>query len=105
MIIVYGWSGTATRAAKEANHYDSHCHGGRSTIQLAVGFVASLARPGGNITGLTQPCRLDLSGKRLELLKEVHSTPLARRPSYRNSTPAGSADRFQKTTRAGGPGR
>jgi putative ABC transport system substrate-binding protein len=34
------------------------------------GFVASLARPGGNITGLATP-RPELSGKRLELLKEV----------------------------------
>jgi putative ABC transport system substrate-binding protein len=34
------------------------------------GFVASLARPGGNITGLAT-LRPELSGKRLELLKEV----------------------------------
>ena len=33
-------------------------------------FVASLARPGGNITGLTQ-VRRDLNGKRIELLKEA----------------------------------
>ena len=33
-------------------------------------FVASLAKPGGNITGLTQISR-QLSGKRLELLKEA----------------------------------
>jgi putative ABC transport system substrate-binding protein len=35
---------------------------------VAQGFAASLARPGGNITGLTG---VDLSGKRLELLKEL----------------------------------
>jgi ABC-type uncharacterized transport system substrate-binding protein len=34
------------------------------------GFVASLARPGGNITGLAT-LRSELSGKRLELLKEI----------------------------------
>jgi putative ABC transport system substrate-binding protein len=34
------------------------------------GFVASLARPGGNMTGLT-PVTFDLSGKRLELIKET----------------------------------
>ncbi len=37
---------------------------------VADGLVDSLARPGGNITGLTRLTR-DLSGKRLELLKEV----------------------------------
>ena len=36
---------------------------------VAAGFVESLARPGGNITGLTRLTR-ELSGKRLDLLKE-----------------------------------
>jgi putative tryptophan/tyrosine transport system substrate-binding protein len=44
-------------------------------IQLAVdpvtaGFVGSLARPGGNITGLTN-IAAELAGKRLEILKET----------------------------------
>ena len=37
---------------------------------VGSGFVASLARPGGNITGLAT-LRPELSGKRLELLKEI----------------------------------
>jgi putative ABC transport system substrate-binding protein len=37
---------------------------------VARGFVASLARPGGNVTGLTNLSG-ELHGKRLELLKEV----------------------------------
>ena len=37
---------------------------------VAAGIVDSLARPGGNITGLTRLTR-DLSGKRLELFKET----------------------------------
>ena len=37
---------------------------------VASGFVASLARPGGNITGLTNLAQ-ELSGKRLELLKDI----------------------------------
>ena len=40
------------------------------TEPVANRFVASLARPGGNVTGLTHIAP-DLSGKRLELLKEV----------------------------------
>ena len=37
---------------------------------VADGLVASLARPGGNITGLSNEQR-DLGGKRLELLREI----------------------------------
>jgi putative tryptophan/tyrosine transport system substrate-binding protein len=37
---------------------------------VAIGVVDSLARPGGNVTGLTSSST-DLSGKRLELLKEA----------------------------------
>jgi putative tryptophan/tyrosine transport system substrate-binding protein len=37
---------------------------------IATGLVASLARPGGNVTGLSNQ-QTDLHGKRLELLREV----------------------------------
>jgi len=37
---------------------------------VGFGFVASLARPGGNVTGLSTTS-VDITGKRLELLKEV----------------------------------
>ena len=43
---------------------------GNSTDPVGTGFVASLARPGGNITGLSSMSP-ELSGKRLELLTEV----------------------------------
>ena len=66
-VIVSGGAGP-TRLAKEATN----------TIPIVMaqdidpignGFVASLARPGGNITGLST-LQSDLTGKRLELLKE-----------------------------------
>ena len=59
----------ATRAAKDAT----------ATIPIVMGFdydpvgsgfIASLARPGGNITGLSSLAP-EISGKQLELLKEV----------------------------------
>lgn len=38
---------------------------------VGSGLIASLARPGGNVTGLTGDPATDLQGKRLELLKEA----------------------------------
>ena len=42
-----------------------------STDPVANGFAASLPRPGGNITGLSMMLPA-LSGKRLELLREIN---------------------------------
>ena len=42
--------------------------GGADPVE--AGFVESLARPGGNVTGLTN-LTIELGGKRLELLKEA----------------------------------
>src|SRR4029453_3402609 len=44
--------------------------GGAAGDLVGTGLVASLARPGGNVTGSTS-MGTDLSGKRLELIKEI----------------------------------
>lgn len=53
---------------------------------LALGLVSSLARPGGNVTGLPNEAGQSVLGKRLELLKRA--APTARRITYlRNRRP------------------
>jgi len=67
-IIVVGGS-TATGAAKNVTKLIPivMAHG---SDPVELGFVTSLARPGGNITGLTHLAP-ELGGKRLELLKDI----------------------------------
>ena len=67
-VIVVGGS-TATRAAKNATKVIPIVMA-QADDPVASGFVGSLARPGGNITGLST-LSPELSGKRLEILKEV----------------------------------
>jgi len=85
---------TDTRAAKEAT----------TTIPIVFmqdpdpignGLVTSLARPGGNITGLST-LGADLSGKRLELLKEVLPR-LSRVAVLGNSANAGNGIQLRET--------
>jgi putative ABC transport system substrate-binding protein len=86
VIVTAGEGGT--RAVKEAT----------SSIPIVMasdddpvgnGFVASLARPGGNITGLSQ-LSPELNGKRMELLKEV-LPKLSRVAVFTTSTSVGQA--------------
>jgi putative ABC transport system substrate-binding protein len=64
---------------------------GASRDPVGAGFIASLARPGGNITGLTNDTGLEIVGKYLELLKEV--VPNTRRVALLlNPIPPGAAN-------------
>jgi putative ABC transport system substrate-binding protein len=63
------------------------------------GFVKSLARPGGNITGLTNVVP-DISGKQLELLKEVIPR-LSRLAVIGDATVPNTAQLIVETKRAG----
>ena len=58
------------RAAKNATKTIPIVMMGAGTDPVEAGLVESLARPGGNVTGLTNLTR-ELGGKRLELLKEA----------------------------------
>jgi putative ABC transport system substrate-binding protein len=75
-VIVAG-GGPAIHAAQHATRTIPIVMAG-TTDAVAQGFIASLARPGGNITGLSD-LSAELPGKRLELLKETvpQSTRLA----------------------------
>ena len=61
---------TMVQAAKAATTTIPIIMAATGADPVAAGFVASLARPGGNITGLSL-LSAALDGKRLELLKEV----------------------------------
>jgi putative ABC transport system substrate-binding protein len=64
------------------------------------GFVASLARPGGNITGLSTLAP-EIAGKRLELLKEI-IPQLSRVTVLGTSTIPGNAQTLKETETAAG---
>jgi len=96
--VIVSTGSPVTRAAREAT----------STIPIVMtqdpdpignGFVASLARPGGNITGLSNLNR-ELGGKRLEVLKEV-VPKLSHLAVLGTSTFPGNTQNLKETERAG----
>jgi ABC-type uncharacterized transport system substrate-binding protein len=69
-IILVAGGDTWIRAAKNATKTIPIVMTGQGSDPVEAGFVQSLARPGGNVTGITNLNR-ELGGKRLELLKEA----------------------------------
>src|SRR5262245_49619845 len=68
-IIVTGGA-APIRAAKNATKTISIVMTGGALDPVEAGLIESLARPGGNVTGVTLLSR-ELAGKRLELIKEA----------------------------------
>jgi putative tryptophan/tyrosine transport system substrate-binding protein len=69
-VIVVTGGNTLIRAAKNATKTIPIVMVGSAPDPVEAGFVESLARPGGNVTGLALLVN-ELAGKRLELLKEA----------------------------------
>ena len=76
MDVIVAVSPPAIRAAKDATRTIPVVMAFSGLDPVKAGFVASLARPGGNVTGLSI-LATDMAVKRLEVLKEV--VPRARR--------------------------
>jgi putative ABC transport system substrate-binding protein len=92
--VIVASSGGDTRATKEVSATIPIVMA-QADDPVASGFVASLARPGGNITGLST-LSPELSGKRLELLKEV-IPKLSRVAAFGTSSSPGNAPVLNET--------
>jgi len=90
---------TTTRSSKEATNTIPIVMA-QDSDPVGNGFVASLARPGGNITGLST-VNPEINGKRLELLKEIVPR-LSRVAVLGNSTTPGNAHALRETELAAG---
>lgn len=84
-----------TRAAKNATRTIPIVFLGAGSDPVALGLVESLARPGGNLTGVSNVASA-LAGKRLELLKET-IPKLSRVAVLWNSQNAGSAEVWKES--------
>ncbi len=84
----------ATVAAKQATNTIPIIVGGAGDL-VGEGLVASLARPGGNVTGFTN-IDPDLSAKRVQLLKEIFPK-LARVAVIYHGGPGGDQEELRET--------
>jgi putative ABC transport system substrate-binding protein len=86
-IIVVGGGNRIVPAAKNATKTIPIVMTGPGLDPVEAGFVESLARPGGNVTGLTN-LGMELGEKRLELLKEAVPKLARVAVLYQPATPA-----------------
>ncbi|MEJ7667572.1 MAG: ABC transporter substrate-binding protein [Casimicrobiaceae bacterium] len=99
MDVIVALGAPATEAAKDATATIPIVITGAGDA-AATGLVASLARPGGNVTGITEQAA-ELSAKRLELLKAV--MPSASRIAVLwNAGDRAMTHRYQEVERAAG---
>jgi ABC transporter substrate binding protein len=68
--VIVAQGGAAAEAAKQTTSTIPIIIAPASGDAIAIGLIASLARPGGNVTGMTDEI-VQLSGKRVEMLKEA----------------------------------
>ena len=85
-IIVVAGGTQQLRAAKNATKTIPIVMTGGGTDPVEAGLIESLARPGGNVTGITNLTR-ELGGKRLELFKEAVPKVVRVAVLYNPSTP------------------
>ena len=92
--VLVAFGPASTQAAKEATNTIPIVMA-QVNDPIGAGFVASLARPGGNVTGLSLMAP-ELSGKKLELLKEI-VPKLSRVAVFGTSTLPGNAQSVKET--------
>jgi putative ABC transport system substrate-binding protein len=98
--VIFSGGNSATQAAKKATNTIPIVMT-RASDPIASGFIVSLARPGGNITGLSTLAP-ELSGKRLELLKEI-APRISRVAVFASSTSPDHAQVLKELELAAGP--
>src|SRR5262249_19611128 len=69
VMVVGSWH--PTMEAKKVTQTIPIVGGGMGTDPVGLGIVASLARPGGNVTGLSWSTGSEIGDKYVELLKEI----------------------------------
>jgi putative tryptophan/tyrosine transport system substrate-binding protein len=96
--------GTATAKPTKAATADIPIVFTLAADPVADGLVASMARPGGNLTGLTLSVGYELAGKRVELLKDIKPdlVRVAVLKNPNNPTSTGYLSEAEKAARAVG---